>query len=193
MIKTFPVNSAATGNGVEADFDHLVDPVLEEEFKEMATAATSTATLELAEDNLTGLLECFLCLNPSPSDEQVHALSKALGLSKEAVEQVIYTMLSQRLAEGEDDGSFTDEFDDDLSLSELALIDNRDPAYGSLYPPFDENDDHPDQPSGYAPSIIVDPIDTDERLANDGMPDEHIMRIRRAEIGREPERRAVQL
>ncbi len=35
-----------------------------------------------------------------------------------------------------------------------------------------------------APSIITDPIDTDERMANDGMPDEHVVRLRRAELER---------
>lgn len=129
-----------------------IDPELEDAFKEMHSAAVVKASTEQLEASLMTFLTCYLSIIKTPSDEQVHSLAKSIGLSKEALEQVIYSMLSERLT--------------------------------AASPPFDENEDYPPQPSGYGPSIITDPIDTDERLANDGIPDEHIIRIRRGEIDR---------
>ena len=36
---------------------------------------------------------CFLRLNPNPSDRQIHLLSEALGVDKEIVEAIIFSML----------------------------------------------------------------------------------------------------
>lgn len=43
------------------------------------------------------LIKLFLELNPKPSDQQVHALALALGVDKEYLESVFYSMLSKNL------------------------------------------------------------------------------------------------
>lgn len=95
------------------------------------------------EEMLDSFLRLFLGLNPQPSDEQVHSLAKAIGVSKEALEAVIYSMLSEMLG---------NEDDDELDvLEESASVDD----------------------GGFNRSIILNPEDTDERMANDGEVDEH--------------------
>lgn len=40
------------------------------------------------------IIQCFLDLNPEPSDAQIHSFAAALGVDKEALEAQMYEMLS---------------------------------------------------------------------------------------------------
>ena len=56
-----------------------------------------THNVEGPESKYTQIIECFLGLNPDPSDDQVHKFAYSLGVDKEELETVFYAMLSERL------------------------------------------------------------------------------------------------
>ncbi|MGE8453039.1 MAG: hypothetical protein ACN6OP_20945, partial [Pseudomonadales bacterium] len=56
-----------------------------------------THNVEGPESKYTQIIECFLGLNPDPSDDQVHKFAYSLGVDKEELETVFYAMLSDRL------------------------------------------------------------------------------------------------
>jgi hypothetical protein len=56
-----------------------------------------THNVEAPESKYTQIIECFLSLNPDPSDDQVHHFAYSLGVDKEELESVFYAMLSERL------------------------------------------------------------------------------------------------
>ena len=47
------------------------------------------------------LIKCFLSINGSPSDQQIHQLADAVGMDKETLESAIYEMLSDCLCDGQ--------------------------------------------------------------------------------------------
>ena len=47
------------------------------------------------EDALQELIALFLKINPQPSDQQFHALAEAVGIDKEELESIAYSMLSE--------------------------------------------------------------------------------------------------
>lgn len=55
------------------------------------------AELDETSEDLENFVRCFLLLNPSPTEEQVHALASAIGLDKESLEAVIYAMLGDTI------------------------------------------------------------------------------------------------
>ncbi len=60
-----------------------------------------THNVEGPESEYTQIIECFLGLNPDPSDDQVHKFAYSLGVDKEELETVFYAMLSERLGNTE--------------------------------------------------------------------------------------------
>lgn len=64
--------------------------------------------LKLEPQALANLIECFLCINHHPSDQQFHALAEAIGADKETLEAVAYSMLHEELEEGEEGGEAFD-------------------------------------------------------------------------------------
>jgi hypothetical protein len=58
------------------------------------------------------LLEAFLRLNDSPSDEQMHSLASALGMDSEALESTIYSLFADVLDHSSDDTKDSITFDD---------------------------------------------------------------------------------
>ena len=54
------------------------------------------------EQQMREFVQCFLTLNPSPSDAQYHALAEAVGVDKETLEACAYQMLGEQVQEGVD-------------------------------------------------------------------------------------------
>lgn len=79
-------------------------------------------------NQLYQLIEAFLTLNPSPTDEQVHALSTSLGMDHKLFEAVIYRILSEiitassSIRASDPDGALA-EHDGDLDLEPLGQPD----------------------------------------------------------------------
>lgn len=110
-----------------------------------ATADFEDAENSNAEMVLESFLELYLQINPNPSDDEVHKLATSIRLSKEALEGVVYSMLSDRITKEDEDENVEDEFEDDEGDAEIAL--NR--------------------------SIILDPQNIEEEMSTDGEPDEY--------------------
>jgi hypothetical protein len=215
------------------------DKELKVAFNKFAKPARLQASLEMIEEQLVVLLTSFIRINHAPSDEQIHALAKSLGLAKEAVEQVIYQMLSESVGldadldtdedmedldlDEDDDGEADepsdsyDEDDEELDSEDEAseedeedsededdeedsdadseydkAIEDRLGKVTSAKPPFDEDHGYYEQGDGNdsTRSVITDPIDTDEKMANDGSPDEHVVKIKQAEA--QKKRRSIE-
>lgn len=76
------------------------------------------------------IIECFLQINPDPSDEQVHAFASSLGVDKEELEAVFYEMLGTELSQNQDQETgrlFTASEVKALTEDERILIDDYDP------------------------------------------------------------------
>ena len=98
------------------------------------TPVTTTASIDDANcDLVVCLLESYLTLQPEPSDEQVHHLAKSLGVSKEALEEVMFNMLSDLLSTDVDEAPILDE--NHPGESDLGVdVDGIDPAFiGDAY------------------------------------------------------------
>lgn len=103
------------------------------------------------EECLSLFLRLFLKLNPEPSDEQVHSLAYSLGLSKEAVEELIYAMLSEYIEEDDEDSDDEDSDGDEREDDE------------------DKDDDEGEESfADFIHSPIIDPQNADEEMVNDG-------------------------
>lgn len=126
---------------------------------------------------LQELVTLFLKINPEPADAQVHALASAVGVDKEELEAIMYSMLadSEDLLEDEaDDGGFVaadsqevldgDVSPDNMSLDNVALNDG-DPTNDDDGFQQETDDDGPDmQDMG----IGMSSTDTDDVLSDDG-------------------------
>ena len=96
--------------------------------------AATTASIDDANcDLVVCLLESYLTLQPEPSDEQVHHLAKSLGVSKEALEEVMFNMLSDLLSTDVDEALILDE--NNPGESDLGVdVDGIDPTFiGDAY------------------------------------------------------------
>ena len=146
------------------------------------SAPVRAAIADATQDLVVCLLESYLTLKANPSDAEVHHLAKALGVSKESLEEVMYSMLSERINCDEDEVLLDDSsvIEPDFAKDEEILPDAEgEPIYSEdsdsalekalaiATTPFDKDttEDAPD------PSSIVTPMTTDERLSSDGEPD----------------------
>lgn len=69
------------------------------------TAATAVEITPDKKEAFYSLVESFLLINPSPSDEHMHMLATAVGMDPETFEQLVYQMFGQLLDEEADEGS----------------------------------------------------------------------------------------
>lgn len=121
-------------------------------------------------DALQGLVSAFLCVNDSPSDEQVHMLARAVGTDPETLEAVVYHMLSecqtranliqanftQDVLDGDYDPAFTPA--DDLAVNDGEPDDGSNPIQDVLQDdgvPADEDIDAVDGTDDGAPEILL--------------------------------------
>lgn len=54
-------------------------------------------SMAVPSQNVDTLIKNFFIANPSPTDEQVHALAESLGITPERLEERIYRMFSALL------------------------------------------------------------------------------------------------
>lgn len=157
-------------SGLEVEPELITDPISDvglDQIRKDEKASLDVSSLETADldDDLEDLLEdindgedleteeclslfmrLFLKLNPEPSDEQVHSLAYSLGLSKESVEELIYSMLSEYIDEDDDDSEENEDEDEDEDEESLA---------------------------DFIHSPIIDPQNADEEMVNDGREGDH--------------------
>lgn len=80
-------------------------PIRTIETKQTVVAAVLT---DERVSQLYSLIESFLIFNPEPSDEQVHLLAAAAGLSKEELEQYLFKFFGQVIEDEEDEEAAVD-------------------------------------------------------------------------------------
>lgn len=114
------------------------------------------------EEKLEQIIDCFLLINPSPSDAQYHAFAEALGVDKETLEAILYRMHGEVVQE-EEGGINSIQRLSALSDDQLVIQDDYDPAVT----PDEQivlNDSYTD------PSISTD---VQELLYDDGVEDDN--------------------
>ena len=158
-------NSVVEQDSLGLDFDPETDSV---DLTALRADYQAAARME-HEEALVQILEAFLKINSEPTDEQMHGLAESLGLQKEHVEQVIYSMLADRLNGSIDE--YIDIDQDDLDAEDDDDSDDDDePVEASA-----EEDEVVLDMTGIDDevdaSIVVNPINTDEMMSVDGEPD----------------------
>lgn len=88
--------------------------------------------------DLASLVTCFLQLNDSPSDAQVHSLAHSLAIDVEELEALVYRMLGQCVDQSPVQtiarrvlASLINDVADELSTDQKVLIDEYDPNTSS--------------------------------------------------------------
>ncbi len=74
----------------DAEINDISDDMLDDENMEEVEAVPG-----IDNSALQDLVSAFLCVNDSPSDDQVHMLAKSVGTDPETLEAVVYHMLSE--------------------------------------------------------------------------------------------------
>lgn len=134
-----------------------------------ATNPTSAPVLALSLDDETKsklytVIEAYLLFNSTPTDEEVHCFATALGMSKEALEAVLYEFFASELQE---DASQVDPLEDDVAVSAVSAFALRS---GDELGDALENDGVPDQEL----QGLEDPMK--ENSESDGAPDTELIR-----------------
>lgn len=141
---------------------------------ELPEETTVSAATDPKSPHLLALLEAYLLLVDSPTDEQVHSLSRAIGLDPETLEAVLYEMFGDLLRSEEEespdvallgdeldaglldsDDLFDEDLDSDLDLDQLALEGSDE--IGRLA----DNDGAPDEEQLGIPDQLKEAMDTD--------------------------------
>lgn len=127
------------------------------------------------------LLEAFLRLNESPSDEQIHALATALGTDPETLESKIYSMLADVLDDGDSDEIVEDD-DSDLTVSfdDSDFDDSESPGELIEFPVQGSDPDNRAAEFDGKPDLeqLGQPDPYKEGAASDGAPDEELLETR---------------
>ncbi len=136
-----------------------MDDLLEDTSVEAVPGIDNTALQEL--------VSAFLCVNDSPSDNQVHMLAKAVGTDPETLEAVVYHMLSECQTRA-------------TAIHANFVQDVLDGDYDPAMTPADDlavNDGEPDDGNDAVQDILKDDgVPADEEIetvdgADDGTPD----------------------
>lgn len=96
----------------------------------------------------------FLMLNREPTDEQMHMLAASIGVDRRKLEECIFRMLRELLVDKQginalSSTEYAEEANDDINLEDL---------------------DVDDEKASFTRSPILNPINEDEMMINDGQP-----------------------
>jgi hypothetical protein len=122
---TSPSLPASPSTAPSKTVDDLIDELLDSEGYDIEPEDedppmqfnNSEDSSEDVREHLYDLLGSFLRLNPSPSDEQFHALATSIGMDPAELESYAYEIMSVLFEDQEDDHDSKDIYQDEVNLA----------------------------------------------------------------------------